>query len=83
MKRERPDPSVKDPVCGMALSKRAAAVEYRHKGKTYYFCARACCDKFAANPDRYLDKGHRWRRLSHTNTHLHRQFGVVRFSKHR
>ena len=83
MKRRMPVLGVKDPVCGMVLSKRAAVVRLDHNGKTYHFCASACRDKFAADPGKYLDKRRRWRRLSHTNTHQHQQQDVVRFSKRR
>ena len=83
MKRHMPVLSVKDPVCGMVLNKRAAVVCLGHNGKTYYFCASVCHDEFLASPEKYLDKRRRWRRLSHTNTHQHRQQDVVRFSKRR
>jgi len=83
VKRDMSVPYVKDPVCGHTFSEGAAAAEYRHKGKTYYFCTPSCRDEFAANPRKYLDKRGRWRQISHTNTHQHRQFGVDRFSTHR
>ncbi|KKL46480.1 hypothetical protein LCGC14_2345130 [marine sediment metagenome] len=75
--------NIKDPVCGKVLKKRGAVIRLTHKGKTYYFCTSACHDKFVANPKEYLDKGRGARRISHTDTHQHKQFGVGRFSKHR
>jgi YHS domain-containing protein len=54
MHRERHDRPVKDPVCGMAVSKQAAVTTYKYGGKTYYFCADCCRDNFAADPERYV-----------------------------
>jgi YHS domain-containing protein len=43
----------KDPVCSMEVDeKKAAAYEYR--GKTYYFCAIGCKDKFAQAPEKFI-----------------------------
>jgi len=39
-------PLVRDPVCGMRLSPKTAGRALRHIGKTYYFCAEGCKDKF-------------------------------------
>ncbi|WP_072395615.1 heavy metal translocating P-type ATPase [Hyphomicrobium sp. CS1GBMeth3] len=47
--------SVKDPVCGMTVDPHAANHRYEHGGKTYYFCAARCREKFAADPAAYLD----------------------------
>src|SRR5262245_11958801 len=35
-----------DPVCGMTVQPATAAGSYEHQGKTYYFCAKSCLDKF-------------------------------------
>jgi Cu+-exporting ATPase len=43
-----------DPVCGMEVDPSKAAAEYTHEGKTYYFCADACRQKFAKEPGRFL-----------------------------
>jgi YHS domain-containing protein len=48
---------VTDPVCGMRINKGYAAAEMEHHGKTYYFCLKACREKFAADPRRYLEGG--------------------------
>jgi Cu+-exporting ATPase len=44
----------KDPVCGMAVDEKKAAATAVHQGKTYYFCAVACKEKFMKNPQQYL-----------------------------
>lgn len=43
-----------DPVCGMTVDPTTAAGRYRYQGKTYYFCAVSCLDKFKADPERFL-----------------------------
>ncbi len=43
-----------DPVCGMTVQPATAAGSYEHGGKTYYFCAARCLEKFRADPDYYL-----------------------------
>ncbi|KAA0178862.1 heavy metal translocating P-type ATPase [Cupriavidus gilardii] len=44
--------SLKDPVCGMAVS---PDTKFRldYAGKAYYFCSASCQHKFAAEPSRY------------------------------
>src|SRR5260370_9400059 len=43
-----------DPVCGMTVDPAHAAATVEHEGKTYYFCAASCAQKFRAQPQRYL-----------------------------
>lgn len=43
-----------DPVCGMTVDP-ATAPSYRHRDQTHYFCRPGCRDKFAADPDTYLE----------------------------
>jgi YHS domain-containing protein len=43
-----------DPVCGMTVSKSAAAATYVYQGQTYYFCSKACHDNFVKDPGKYL-----------------------------
>jgi Cu+-exporting ATPase len=43
-----------DPVCGMTVQPATAAGSYEYGGKTYYFCATRCRDKFRDDPDYYL-----------------------------
>jgi Cu+-exporting ATPase len=47
--------TVKDPVCGMAVDPHKAAHRLEHDGRTYYFCAQRCKEKFQADPQRYLE----------------------------
>src|SRR5512145_854197 len=49
--------TVKDPVCGMMVDPARAAGSFEHKGKTYYFCAQHCLEKFRAAPEKYLTAG--------------------------
>ncbi len=46
----------KDPVCEMEVNEEKAAATYEYKGKTYYFCAVGCKEKFAKNPERFLKR---------------------------
>ena len=49
-----------DPVCGMQVDEKSAAVTYEYQGKTYYFCAPGCKAAFVKEPEKYLhkDEGH-------------------------
>src|SRR4051812_40816858 len=47
---------VRDPVCGMNVDDPSAAKHHaEHAGVTYYFCSAKCRQKFAAEPQRYLE----------------------------
>jgi Cu+-exporting ATPase len=46
---------LKDPVCGMVVSKDAK-YQKNIQDKHYYFCSSHCLDKFNADPDKYLVK---------------------------
>ncbi len=46
--------NVLDPVCGMTVSPQTAVSSFLYKGKTYYFCAAGCLNKFKQNPEYYL-----------------------------
>jgi YHS domain-containing protein len=48
---------VKDPVCGMKISKRKAAGAVEHHGKLYYFCSKGCREKFEKEPKKYVETG--------------------------
>ena len=43
-----------DPVCGMDVDPERTPHRHEHQGRTYYFCAAGCRDRFAAAPSRYL-----------------------------
>lgn len=58
MKQQNDDRTYKDPVCGMEVSRKTAAAECTHLGKTFYFCADTCRATFEAEPERYL-RSHR------------------------
>ena len=46
--------AVRDPVCGMMVEPARAAGKFEYKGTTYYFCAKSCEQRFAADPEKYL-----------------------------
>jgi YHS domain-containing protein len=43
----------KDPVCGMDVDEKKAAATLAYKGKTYYFCTKACKRAFEKDPRKY------------------------------
>ena len=43
----------RDVVCGMNVDPVKAAATSEYNGKTYYFCAKACKNKFDADPQKY------------------------------
>lgn len=43
----------RDVVCGMDVDPAKAAATSEYNGKTYYFCAKACKNKFDADPQKY------------------------------
>lgn len=43
-----------DPVCGKQVAPQTAVGRYKYKGKTYYFCSKACRAAFAKHPEKYL-----------------------------
>ena len=45
-----------DPVCKMTVNEEKAAAKTEYKGKTYYFCAKICKEKFEKEPENYLGK---------------------------
>ena len=44
----------KDPICGMDVDEKKPAGTSSYKGKTYYFCAKACKEKFDKSPERFI-----------------------------
>ncbi len=44
-----------DPVCRMDVSQAAAAATSTFKGQTYYFCALMCRDRFAEDPEKFVN----------------------------
>ncbi len=45
--------TIRDPVCGMEIDPETSFASREHMGQTFYFCSRACLDKFEADPHRY------------------------------
>lgn len=44
-----------DPVCGMRISRSAAAASGSHRGHPYFFCSRECQERFARTPSDYVE----------------------------
>ncbi|MEK7724897.1 MAG: heavy metal translocating P-type ATPase [Acidobacteriota bacterium] len=44
-----------DPVCKMLVQPQTAATKFDYNGKTYFFCAVGCQNKFRQNPDFFLN----------------------------
>ncbi len=44
-----------DPVCGMQVDPANAAAAHEYNGKKYYFCSVRCKDRFAADPESFLN----------------------------
>src|SRR5262245_37783686 len=49
-----PAETATDPVCGMTVDPRTAAVSHAPDGRTYWFGATSCVERFRADPERYL-----------------------------
>jgi len=48
-------PGAKDPVCGMdVVPGQAKGGSYAYQGREFHFCSQRCREKFAAEPNRYL-----------------------------
>ncbi|MDQ0316298.1 heavy metal translocating P-type ATPase [Amorphus orientalis] len=45
----------RDPVCGMTVDPNAGKPQTEHGGHVYHFCREGCRDKFAADPDAYVE----------------------------
>lgn len=58
MARHPSQPTYKDPVCGMEISRNTAPSETEYEGKTYYFCAPVCRDQFLEDPAKYVPAEH-------------------------
>jgi Cu+-exporting ATPase len=46
---------VRDPVCGMEFDEKSAAAKTKYQGKTYFFCAQSCKERFQSAPEIFLD----------------------------
>ena len=54
-KKANPFAPVVDPVCKMKIQPMKAAGKFEYQGKIYYFCNLNCREKFAADPEKYLN----------------------------
>ncbi len=45
----------RDPVCGMRVDPATAKHQFAHAGRMFHFCSAGCREKFAADPERYLE----------------------------
>lgn len=66
---------VTDPVCGAQFDSRDAVAQSQYQGKTYYFSATECKDRFDENPARYAnhptgDQGHANHPMGDRNTSI-------------
>jgi Cu+-exporting ATPase len=52
-----PPAAEKDPVCGMTVDPAQAKGNAVHEGKTYYFCAVSCMNRFKQSPESFLGAG--------------------------
>ncbi|HEY4716288.1 MAG TPA: HD domain-containing phosphohydrolase [bacterium] len=43
-----------DPVCKMKINEISSAIKHDYNGKTHYFCANSCKEKFIETPEKYL-----------------------------
>lgn len=49
-----PEPTVRDPVCGMMVRTSDAAAAVEHGQTTQYFCSRRCKDEFVNDPVAFM-----------------------------
>jgi len=47
---------VLDPVCGMKVNPETSQHRFEYRGETFHFCSAGCRTKFAADPNKYLEK---------------------------
>jgi len=43
-----------DPVCRMPVSEEQAEYRSEYRGRTYWFCAAGCKERFEKDPEKYL-----------------------------
>lgn len=65
-----------DPVCGMPVEEKKAAAQSCYQGVDYYFCSRACLERFSASPEDFFGplKGERAMELYNHLRFLTRHF---------
>ena len=50
-----PDVVLRDPVCGMTVDPEAGRPCLEHDGQVFHFCHDGCRDRFAMDPDAYIE----------------------------
>jgi Cu+-exporting ATPase len=50
---DQPSPVVRDPVCGMNVSRKSTKHTDSFAGQNYFFCSQQCLTKFQSEPARY------------------------------
>jgi P-type Cu+ transporter len=58
-----------DPVCGMTVDPATAKHRAEFAGRMNFFCGAGCREKFAADPEKYLDKMHPAKRPAAPSAH--------------
>lgn len=46
----------RDPVCGMRVDPATAPYRHVRAGRSYYFCAQGCLEKFQTHPEQYVTR---------------------------
>ena len=49
----------RDLVCGMDVDRETAAAKIEYQGKTYFFCAESCKEKFEKDSEKYINEADR------------------------
>jgi YHS domain-containing protein len=47
--------TLRDPVCGMAVSPMTSVTSTEYQGTTYHFCSEDCYRTFSENPAQYVN----------------------------
>ncbi|NBW75765.1 MAG: heavy metal translocating P-type ATPase [Sphingomonadaceae bacterium] len=48
--------ALRDPVCGMTVDPAGSTPTATHEGRIFHFCSQGCRTKFAAEPQRYVER---------------------------
>ncbi len=46
--------TMRDPVCGMEITRDTAEATSEYQGQTYYFCSMDCKETFDKSPEKYV-----------------------------
>ncbi|WP_265517961.1 heavy metal translocating P-type ATPase [Nitratireductor luteus] len=49
------DTVIRDPVCGMTVDPDSGKPSHEHGGHLFHFCSQSCRDKFAKEPEAYIE----------------------------